>query len=77
MAVGPEGRGLPTILEMVGMTRLDCALGSAGARLRRRWRRPVHHATHRSAFGGPRRDKPLMQARPRDLALESEGAPRP
>jgi len=28
--VGDQGRGLPTVLEMVTMTRLDCVLGSAG-----------------------------------------------
>ena len=28
--IGDEGRGVPTILEMVTMTRLDCVLGSAG-----------------------------------------------
>ncbi|MEH3033113.1 MAG: acyl-CoA dehydrogenase family protein, partial [Aeromicrobium erythreum] len=27
--VGEEGRGVPTIIEMVNMTRLDCTLGSA------------------------------------------------
>ena len=34
----------------------------------------VHHATHRSAFGGPLRDKPLMAAVLADLAVESEAA---
>src|SRR3989449_6640452 len=29
--VGEEGRGLPTIIEMVNHTRLDCVIGSAGA----------------------------------------------
>ena len=28
--VGEEGRGVPTIIEMVNHTRLDCVLGSAG-----------------------------------------------
>ena len=27
--VGEEGRGVPTIIEMVNLTRLDCTLGSA------------------------------------------------
>ena len=30
--VGEEGRGVPTIIEMVNLTRLDCTLGSAAAR---------------------------------------------
>src|SRR5690606_1420360 len=28
--VGEEGRGVPTIIEIVSLTRLDCMLGSAG-----------------------------------------------
>src|SRR5438270_13467946 len=28
--VGEEGRGVPTIIEMVNYTRLDCVLGSTG-----------------------------------------------
>ena len=28
--IGEEGRGVPTIIEMVTLTRLDCAVGSAG-----------------------------------------------
>ena len=28
--VGEEGRGVPAIIEMVTLTRLDCVLGSAG-----------------------------------------------
>ena len=27
--VGEEGRGVPTIIEMVNLTRLDCTVGSA------------------------------------------------
>jgi len=72
-AVGDPGRGLRTILEMVRMTRLDCVLGSA-ATMRAAVAQAVHHATHRSAFGGPLRDKPAMAAVLADLALESEAA---
>ena len=71
--VGPVGRGLRTILEMVRMTRLDCVLGSAGT-MRAAVAQAVHHTTHRSAFGGPLRDKPAMAAVLADLALESEAA---
>ena len=48
--VGEEGRGVPTIIEMVNLTRLDCALGSA-AGMRTGLTRAVHHAQHRKAFG--------------------------
>ncbi|MFL6128379.1 MAG: acyl-CoA dehydrogenase family protein [Mycobacteriales bacterium] len=72
-AVGPVGRGLRTILEMVRMTRLDCVLGSSGL-MRAAVSQAVHHATYRSAFGGPLRDKPLMAAVLADLAVESEAA---
>jgi putative acyl-CoA dehydrogenase len=72
-AVGPVGRGLRTILDMVRMTRLDCVLGSSGL-MRAAVTQAVHHATHRSAFGGPLRDKPLMAAVLADLAVESEAA---
>jgi len=48
--VGEEGRGVPTIIEMVNHTRLDCLLGSA-AGMRRALAEAVHHARHRSAFG--------------------------
>ncbi|NUT33454.1 MAG: DNA alkylation response protein [Hamadaea sp.] len=71
--VGPEGRGVRTILEMVTMTRLDCGLGSA-AGMRAALLQAVHHVKHRSAFGGLLADKPLMRAVLADLALETEAA---
>jgi len=71
--VGPVGRGLRTILEMVRVTRLDCVLGSA-ALMRAAVAQAVHHTTYRSAFGGPLREKPLMAAVLADLAVESEAA---
>ena len=71
--VGPEGRGVPTIIEMVGHTRLDCVIGSA-ALLRRALTEAVHHARHRSAFGARLIEHGLMQNVLADLALESEAA---
>lgn len=71
--VGEEGRGVRTIIEMVAATRLDCVLGSAGL-MRQAVAQAVHHCTHRSAFGGPLVDKPLMRNVLADLALESEAA---
>jgi putative acyl-CoA dehydrogenase len=71
--VGPEGRGVPTIIEMVTMTRLDCVLGSA-ALMRAATTQAIHHASHRAAFGTTLREQPLMAAVLADLALETEAA---
>ncbi len=71
--VGPEGRGVPTIIEMVGHTRLDCVIGSA-ALMRRALAEAVHHARHREAFGARLADHALMKNVLADLALESEAA---
>jgi putative acyl-CoA dehydrogenase len=71
--VGEEGRGVRTIIEMVSMTRLDCVIGSA-ALMRQALVQAIHHAQHRSAFGGLLVDKPAMQNVLADLALESEAA---
>ncbi|WP_222268216.1 acyl-CoA dehydrogenase family protein [Modestobacter marinus] len=71
--VGGPGRGVPTIIEMVATTRLDCVLGSA-ATIRAALTQAVHHARHRSAFGALLVDQPLMQNVLADLALESEAA---
>ncbi|KRV51344.1 DNA alkylation response protein [Wenjunlia vitaminophila] len=71
--VGPEGRGVATIIEMVTATRLDCVTGSA-AGMRAAVVEAVHHAAHRSAFGGLLVDKPLMRNVLADLAVESEAA---
>jgi putative acyl-CoA dehydrogenase len=71
--VGEEGRGVPSIIEMVRHTRLDCALGSA-ATLRRATAEALHHAAHRETFGRRLVEHPLMQNVLADLALESEAA---
>jgi putative acyl-CoA dehydrogenase len=71
--VGPEGRGVPTILEMVACTRLDCALGSA-ALVRQALAQAVHHAAHRHTFGRRLAEHPLMANVLADLAVESEAA---
>lgn len=71
--VGDEGRGVPTIIEMVNMTRLDCVIGSA-AGIRNATVRAVHHARHRSAFGASLADQPLMRNVLSDLIVESEAA---
>jgi putative acyl-CoA dehydrogenase len=71
--VGEEGRGVRTIIEMVGATRLDCVLGTA-AGMRLGVVRATYHAAHRSAFGRDLVDQPLMANVLADLAVESEAA---
>jgi putative acyl-CoA dehydrogenase len=71
--VGPEGRGVATILEMVALTRLDCMIGSS-ALMRQALAQAIHHATHRKAFGKRLVEQPLMQNVLADMALESEAA---
>jgi len=71
--LGDEGRGVRTIIDMVGATRLDCILGSA-ATMRDAVARATHHTRHRSAFGALLVEQPLMRNVLADLALESEAA---
>lgn len=71
--VGDEGRGVPTIVEMVNLTRLDCILGSA-AGMRVGATNAAHHAAHRRAFGATLIDQPLMRNVLTDLAVEAEAA---
>jgi len=72
-AVGEPGRGVPTIIEMVNHTRLDCVMGSASI-VRQALVQAIHHCRHRKAFGKLLIDQPLMQAVLADLAIESEAA---
>jgi putative acyl-CoA dehydrogenase len=69
--LGDPGRGVPTIIEMVGHTRLDCVIGSA-AGMRAAVVGALHHTAHRSAFGAKLIDQPLMRNVLADLCLESE-----
>ncbi len=71
--VGQAGRGIPTILEMAGLTRLDCVTGSASI-MRAALTHALHHARGRAAFGRALAEQPLMQNVLADLALESEAA---
>ena len=71
--VGPEGRGVRTIIEMVAMTRFDCMVGSAAGQ-RAAAAQALHHCSIRSAFGKVLVEQPLMQNVLADLALESEGS---
>ena len=71
--VGNEGRGIATILEMVTLTRLDCAVASDRADAGR-LAEAVHHVRHRAAFGKQLIDQPLMQRVLADMALDLAGA---
>jgi putative acyl-CoA dehydrogenase len=71
--VGEEGRGIPQILEMGTMTRLDCALGTTGL-MRQALALALNHTAQRSAFGKPLIAQALMKNVLADLALESEAA---
>jgi putative acyl-CoA dehydrogenase len=71
--VGEPGRGVPQILAMGALTRLDCALGTAGL-MRQALSLALHHAAQRHAFGRPLIEQPLMREVLADLALESEAA---
>jgi putative acyl-CoA dehydrogenase len=71
--VGEEGRGVPTIIQMVNHTRLDCVLGAASG-MRQAVAQATHHTAHRSAFGRELIDQPLMRNVLADLAVESEAA---
>jgi putative acyl-CoA dehydrogenase len=69
--IGPEGRGVPTIIEMVQLTRFDCIVGSAGE-MRAGLGQAIHHIRHRSVFQKHLVDQPAMRAVIADLALEME-----
>src|SRR5436190_3649537 len=71
--VGEEGRGVPQILEMGNMTRLDCALGTSGL-MRQALSQALNHTAQRKAFGKPLIEQPAMRNVLADLALESEAA---
>jgi len=69
--VGAEGKGIRTIIQMVQLTRQDCAIASAGL-MRSGLAHALHHARHRSVFQKHLADQPLMQAVLSDMALHVE-----
>jgi len=73
LLVGEEGRGIATIMEMVTLTRLDCALASAGL-MRLTFANALRHAKNRTVFQKRLIDQPLMTQVLADLALHSEAA---
>jgi putative acyl-CoA dehydrogenase len=73
LRVGPEGQGIRTIIQMVQLTRLDCAIASAGL-MRASLAQALHHARHRSVFQKHLADQPLMQSVLADMALQVEAS---
>jgi len=71
--IGEEGRGIPTIIEMAGYTRLACVVSSAGF-VRQALVQALAYARQRMAFGRVLAEQPLMRSVLADLALESEAA---
>ena len=73
MPVGDEGKGIRTIIQMVQLTRQDCAIASVGL-MRSGLAHALHHARHRSVFQKHLADQPLMQAVLSDMALHVEAS---
>ena len=71
--VGEEGKGIRTIIQMVQLTRQDCAIASAGL-MRSGLAHALHHARYRSVFKKHLADQPLMQAVLSDMALHVEAS---
>ena len=80
--VGEEGRGVPTIIEMVDHTRLDCVIGVAGRHARGgRAGDPAHRpplrvrqAAGRPAADAERARRPRARVRGRDRHRDAPGA---
>src|SRR5207244_13432351 len=72
-AVGEQGRGIATLINMAHHTRFDIVVAVA-AMMRSALNQALHHARHREAFGKRLIDHPLMANVLADLALEAEAA---
>ncbi|WP_424631030.1 acyl-CoA dehydrogenase family protein [Bradyrhizobium sp. SYSU BS000235] len=73
LRLGEEGRGVPTIIQMVSLTRQDCSLASVGL-MRSGLAHALHHARHRSVFQKHLVDQPLMKNVLADMALHVEAS---
>ena len=71
--IGEPGKGLRVILEMVTLTRLDCATASAGL-MRAALAEAVFHCRHREVFGKKLIDQPIMTGVLADMGLDVAGA---
>ena len=73
LRVGEEGKGVRTIIQMVQLTRQDCAIASVGL-MRSGLAHALHHTRHRNVFQKHLADQPLMQAVLSDMALHVEAS---
>jgi putative acyl-CoA dehydrogenase len=71
--VGEDGKGIRTIIQMVQLTRQDCAIASVGL-MRSGLAHALHHTRHRSVFQKHLADQPLMRAVLADMALHVEAS---
>ncbi|HET7411625.1 MAG TPA: acyl-CoA dehydrogenase family protein [Pararhizobium sp.] len=71
-SLGEPGEGIRTILDMVTLTRLDCALASAGI-MRAALSESVFHTRRRKAFGKTLAEQPIMTRVLADMALDVAG----
>jgi putative acyl-CoA dehydrogenase len=71
--VGEEGKGIRTIIQMVQLTRQDCAIASVGL-MRSGLAHALHHARHRKVFQKNLADQPLMRSVLSDMALHVEAS---
>ena len=71
--VGEEGKGIRTIIQMVQLTRQDCAIASVGL-MRSGLAYALHHVRYRSVFQKRLADQPLMRAVLSDMALHVEAS---
>lgn len=71
--VGAEGAGIRTILRMVQLTRVDCAIASVGL-MRMALVQALHHCRHRTVFQKRLSEQAMMRAVLAEMALEVEGA---
>src|SRR3546814_18680788 len=71
--IGEEGRGIATIIEMVTLTRLDCAVASAG-QMRPALALALHHFRQRRVFPKHLVHQTLLAAALAAMALDVEAA---
>lgn len=71
--LGDPGAGIRTIMDMVTLTRLDCALASAGI-MRASLAEAVHHCRGRMVFGKTLVNQPVMIRVLADMALDVAAA---
>ncbi|MBD9371879.1 acyl-CoA dehydrogenase family protein [Rhizobium sp. ARZ01] len=71
--LGAPDQGIRTILDMVTLTRLDCALASSGI-MRASLAEAVHHTRGRKVFGKVLVEQPIMTRVLADMALDVAAA---